>query len=287
MVANVITAESVRLHPMADTTLFETTPTNNLGWVLSFAAGTTARLKRSRALIRFDLGGAIPSNAVVTDAMLTLSVVRAPASGGGVDSMFGLHRFLRTWIEGNKTTEANGAPATAGEPTWLANAHPSTSWSQPGAAAPGDYVLEASAEKLVGGLGSYEFNGLTSDVQFWRANPSMNFGWILISQDEVTQATARRFGAREETNSPPELRIEFHVPLPPAPRLTDIQRLAGGIRFQFTAQAGVSCAVEHRAEISSGTWLNLTNVAPDTVLRNVIVSDVPGAIRRFYRVVAR
>ena len=51
-------AESVRLHPAADTTLFETAPTNNLGKVSSLAAGTTARSKRSRALIRFELVGA-------------------------------------------------------------------------------------------------------------------------------------------------------------------------------------------------------------------------------------
>jgi hypothetical protein len=280
-------ADSVSLHPVTDTTLFETTPTNNLGKVSSLAAGTTARLKRSRALIRFNLAGVIPSNAVLTDATLTLSVVRAPASGGGVDSVFGLHRVLRTWIEGKRSAEANGSPASAGEPTWLANAHPSTSWSQPGAAAPGDYVLEPAAQTLVSGLGSYEFAELTSDVQFWRTNPSMNFGWILIGQDEVTLATARRFGAREDTNSPPELRIEFHVPLPPAPRLADIQRLPGGTRFQFIAQAAVSYTVEHLAEVSSGTWLSLTNVAPNTVPRNVIVSDVPGTSRRFYRVVGR
>lgn len=74
--------------------------------------------------------------------------------------------------------------------------------------------------------------------------------------------------------------------LPPAPRLTEIQRLVGGIRFQFEAQAAVSYSVEHSGEVSSGTWLNLTNVAPDTIPRNVIVADVPGEIRRFYRVVA-
>jgi hypothetical protein len=37
----------------------------------------------------------------------------------------------------------------------------------------------------------------------------------------------------------------------------------------------------------AGTWLSLTNVEPDTLPRNVVVSDVPGAINRIYRVVAR
>jgi hypothetical protein len=279
-------AATVRVHPVADTTLFETTPTNNLGKVSSLAAGTTARSKRSRALIRFDLAGAVPSNAVITDATLTLSVVRAPASGGGVDSVFGLHRVLRAWVEGTKSAEANGSPATAGEATWLARGHPSNPWHQPGAAAPVDFVPDPGSERMVGGLGDYEFTGLATDIERWRANPATNFGWILISQDEVTQATARRFGSREDTNSPPELRIEFQMPLPPSPRLTDIQRLSGGIRFQFVAQPDVSYTVEHRAGITPGEWINLTNVSPASVPRNIVVADVPGATRRFYRVVA-
>src|SRR5262245_46657474 len=145
LLINYAIAETVRLNPVADTTLFETAPTNNLGRVISLASGTTARSKRSRALLRFDLTGAIPSNATVLNVSLVLSVVRAPSGGGGVDSIFGVHRVLRGWNEGMKSSGSLGAPAAFGETTWLARSHPSDLWSEPGAAAPVDYVTEATS----------------------------------------------------------------------------------------------------------------------------------------------
>lgn len=279
--------ETIHLRPVADTTLFETTPTNNLGGVLSLAAGTTARTKRSRALLRFDLNNSIPSNAVVIDATLTLTVVRIPSSGGGVSSTFSLHRMLRSWNEGDKKLEANGSPATNGETTWLARTHPSTLWSIAGAAAPIDFATDASTETFVEGLGVCEFSGLAADVELWRAAAATNFGWILISQDEVTQGTARRFGAREDTNNAPELRIEFQVPRPPAPRIENIQNLGNGIRFHFLAQPGFSYSVEQRESFAPGVWDVLSNFPPASVPRNRIVSNAPPTRTRFYRVVAR
>jgi hypothetical protein len=279
-------AGTVRLRPVTDTTIFEAAPTNNLGGVVSLAAGTTARSRRSRALLRFDLVGNIPSNATIVAATLTLSVVRAPSGGGGVDSTFQLYRVLRAWTEGSKTTGTLGAPASSGEPTWLARAHPFNAWSQPGAAAPLDFAATPTASQFVGGLGSYDFGDLASDVELWRMNPAGNFGWILLSQDEITQATARRFGAREDTNNSPELLIEFTRPFPPAPRILGAQRLRSGLRFVFEAQPNVTYTVEHRPAPAFGLWTALTNIAPDAVLRNVVVSDVPGGSDRFYRVVA-
>jgi hypothetical protein len=280
-------AETIHLRPAADTPLFEATPTNNLGGVLSLAAGTTARSKRSRALLRFDLSNSIPSNAVVVGASLTLTVVRMPASGGGVNSTFTLHRMLRFWNEGDKKLEANGSPATTGEPTWLAQAHPSVLWSMPGAASPIDFIADPSAETFVEGLGHYEFTGLMGDVERWRSNPTANFGWILISQDELTQATARRFGAREDTDNAAELRIEFQVPRPPPPRIENILNTGAGIRFHFLAQPGFSYTVEQRGSFAPGEWNVLSNFAPASLPRNLVVSDVPPTPARFYRVVCR
>lgn len=280
-------AESVRLRPEADTTLFEAAPTNNLGRVVSLAAGATARAARSRALLRFHVAGAIPSNAIIVDAKLALRVVRAPSGGGGVDSRFQLHRVLRGWTEGSKSAGALGSPASPGEPTWLSRAHGSSPWSSPGAAAPADFVAESSASTLVGSSGWHEFPGLAADVQLWLSNPAANFGWILISDEEGVPATARRFGAREDTNSAPELVVQFSLPTPPPPRISGVQRIGNTVGFQFEAQPNLTYTVEHRASTQAGAWSTLTNVGPDAALRTVRVSDVIGSSNRFYRILAR
>src|SRR5258707_1013144 len=65
-------ADSIAFKPAADTTLFETTPDDNLGRVTTVVAGTTMKAKRSRALLRFDFAGKIPDGSIITQVQLTL-----------------------------------------------------------------------------------------------------------------------------------------------------------------------------------------------------------------------
>src|SRR2546427_6017298 len=108
-------ADSVTLHPVADTTLYETTPNNNLGANTDFIAGTTAgnagQPYRNRALLRFDVSGQIPTGAAITSATLTLLVVKTPSVPA--NSAFNLHRLLVSWGEGSKTGSL-GLQATTG-----------------------------------------------------------------------------------------------------------------------------------------------------------------------------
>ena len=75
-------ADTVTLLPVADTTLFEQTPNNNLGANSTLAAGTTAGVSgpaaASRALLRFDVAASIPTNAYLTSASVTIKVTKAP-----------------------------------------------------------------------------------------------------------------------------------------------------------------------------------------------------------------
>src|SRR5437879_1976221 len=48
-------ADTITLAPIADTSLFEEVPDNNLGGLTHIPAGTTVLSKRSRALFKFDL----------------------------------------------------------------------------------------------------------------------------------------------------------------------------------------------------------------------------------------
>src|SRR6266511_653761 len=93
-------AESITLTPIADTSLFENSPLNNLGAVQSLGAGNTARDEPIRALVKFDVPAAVPAGATITGASLHLTVVRVAA--GVKPAEFELHRMLVDWGEGDK-----------------------------------------------------------------------------------------------------------------------------------------------------------------------------------------
>src|SRR5206468_7016882 len=164
-------ADSVTLHPVADTTLFETSPNNNLGAHTDFIAGTTAGSAgqpfRNRALLKFDIGGQIPTGATITSASLTLSVVKTPSVPA--NSTFGLHRLLVSWGEGNKTSSL-GLQATTGEATWISRLFLLPQWALPGGKEGTDFLTDTSASTFVSGRGGYTFvstSNLVADVQFW------------------------------------------------------------------------------------------------------------------------
>jgi len=205
-------AVSTNLHPVADATLFEASPDNNLGDSGSFMAGLRPRGGRSRGLLRFDLSGSVPANATITSATLSLTVVKTP--GGQANSNFELHKMLQSWgQEGNKSSSGGGSPASPGEVTWNSRSSSLTSWTTPGGAPGTDFASAASASQFVAGDATYSFSSaaLLSDVQNWYANGSQNFGWMLLSSAEGTSRSIRRFGSRESGATAPSLSIQYTV----------------------------------------------------------------------------
>jgi hypothetical protein len=285
LVIDYATFQTATLHPVADTTLFELTPDNNMGGDVSLAAGKTGLASSSRALIRFDLTGELPANASIVSARLALNVVRSPMAGA-VDSDFDLHRMRVPWIEGTGIG-VTGSPANPGEATWNNRAHAAlpnaaTHWAAPGAAAPDDFVAAVSATQFVTGNGRYVFSDLAGDIQTWLTNPSTNFGWILISQDEATDFTARRFGQREDPFNAPELVIEYNVP---GPLHIDSAGMVAGNQFtiQFMAKAGHAYVVECRGSFNeAGT--TCTNLPVQAASGPVTLQLPLTGSQRFFRV---
>lgn len=278
-------ADSVILQPIADTSIFEAFPDNNLGANENLVAGANANLQRGRALIRFDIAGAIPSNAIIESVSLTITVVITPP-GGGASSIFDLRRLLVSWGEGAGTGNA-GLAANPGEATWNARFFPSNLWSMPGGSISNDISQGVSASLLLPDLGTYTFastSNLVSDVQAWLQVPATNFGWILMSESEDTAFTVRRIGSRESTNAP-SLMVQFAVP---STIITQtIEALDGNIRLSFQVVGGKSYSVQYRQSLSSGNWLTLTNLGLQTVATNMLVLDPIGSnSQRFYRITA-
>jgi PEP-CTERM motif len=206
-------AATITLHPVADTSLFQNSPNNNLGGHTNFAAGTMATGSPSRAVMKFDPSAVIPAGSIITSVTLTLNVTTTATSSA---SGFELHPLLVNWGEGNKTGQT-GAAASTGEATWNARFASVTLWGTPGGQSGADYAATSSASTAIGGLGSYSFSStaaLVLDVQNWLDNPSNDFGWMLLAQDESILNTAKRFASREDGLSRgPVLSIDF-TPVP-------------------------------------------------------------------------
>jgi hypothetical protein len=274
-------AETLVLRPVADTSLFEFNPDNNLGATDNLPVGTINKGRRCRLLMRFDLTGALPPGAVVTQATLTLTVL----SSGGVDSTFQLRHVLQAWSEGAKSGNT-GAAAGAGESTWNARLFPAVLWGEPGGALGTDFLPDVRAALPLGAPGQYSFPStpaMVADVQSWVTNPGANYGWVLMTDAEATPATAKRVAAREDATHAPTLTLEYTPRT--APRIDGIVRAGEGVEIHFFVPAGKLYGLEYNPDLLGTGWSNLTLVAAKFFATNMVVVEPPPlAPRRFYRV---
>jgi hypothetical protein len=275
---------------VADTTLVESSPDNNLGGAQIVNAGTTQNFTRNRGLFRFDLTSQIPRGSVVTNVDFVVEVTGEPKDGF-TPSPFGLHRVLKSWGEGDKFSPdpihpGQGAPATAGEATWNHRfAFTSNTWTIPGGAATNDYAADISAETIVYGIGDSPYTffstpALVADMQAWVDDPATNFGWMVVCESEDINFTARRFASHEDTGFEPYLVVEYTPP----PGIDSITVTNGGLALDFTAQANQTYDVQYRDSLAaSSAWSTLTNFAAQPTATNIEFFDSITNAQRFYR----
>ncbi len=287
--ATPVHADSIALHPVADTTLFESAPNDNMGGWTHIAAGSTGsqgERTRNRGLVRFDPASALPAGAQITSVSLQLTVVLVPGQAGGgsaVNSTFALHRLLQSWGEGDKLGD-RGFPADPGEATWNFRFFNDQSWSEPGGAPGSDFAAAPSATRAIAGKATYLFGpstALRDDVQSWLDAPASNFGWLLLTQSEERAKTARGFASREDPDVPPVLLIEFTAS--PPLRLEQVAARTNQFTFSFATQADHAYTVEFTGGLASASWTALTHITPGPA-KNVVVTDPILPAPRYYRV---
>lgn len=221
----------VSISASRDATLYQSTDgslANGSGQYL-FAGRTNQNLAR-RAVVWFDIASFVPSDATITSVRLVLNVTQA----NGGNRTVTVHRALTAWTTGASdpdSTEASGAPALAGDATWLHasadGAGGGTFWLTAG----GDFAATASASLLTttSGLQTWTSAALAADVQAARANPAANLGWFIVG-DESAAGTARRFDSADSAafgGIVPRLEIEFTpIPTPAAGVLLALGALA-------------------------------------------------------------
>ena len=283
-------ALTTNLLPVADTSLFQHNPNNNLGGMDAIISGTIALGDRSRGLVRFDPAAILPANATVTSASLNLSVNTAR----GLNQNYRLHRVLEDWGEGESaggggSVGVQGAPANANEATWNARFHPSVLWSTPGGQAGSDFAANASATATMGSSSLVLSSaGMATDVQLWLASPGTNFGWMLIIADEAPTLTASRIASREAGAGAASLTIEYTVTDTPAPAtpptISSPALEPGAIRFSFNAESNRTYAVEFRDSLTASNWAVLTNIPAQAADALIHITNSVEGVERYFRV---
>lgn len=237
-------AATISLEAVADTSIFEIKPDFNLG-ATTLVAGTNQQISRSRSMFQFDLSS-LPADAVVTEVQVLIYCTRQPdpdQHGGPVSSDFSLHRMLVSWGEGSGSG-ATGSVAMAGDATWNERHYQAISWGTPGGLSGTDFSSNPSATTSVGNVGQYVWGSSTElidDVQAWRADPSSNFGFLLMSQSENAAGSGRRFASTEQSSAltpAPQLVITYSVVPEPSAAILLMAGLvsAGWIRRRTTCR---------------------------------------------------
>ena len=230
LVAPIAHGNLVSMSASRDATLYQSSDgslANGAGQYL-FAGRTNQNLAR-RSVLWFDIAAFVPSDATVTSVRLILNLTQA----NGGNRILTVHRALTAWTTGAsdpENTEASGAPALAGDATWL---HASANGTGGGALwqnAGGDFAgASASLLTTTAGLQTWSSAGLVADVQTALANPSTNLGWFILG-DESVAGTARRFDSADSAafgGIVPRLEIEFTlVPTPAAAALLALGAVA-------------------------------------------------------------
>lgn len=241
--------EEVTLEPSKDNTLFQ----NSAGSLSNGAgehlfAGTTNGGAIRRAVFAFDLAGAVPEGAEVQSVSLDLNMSRT-ISG---DHTVSVHRLTADWGEADSHAggeEGGGAEAVEGDATWIHRMFDTEEWASPG----GDFDETASATLTVDAVGRYTVSSaeMADDVRSWLSDPSSNFGWILIG-DEDADATAKRFDSREHASAAnrPQLTITYTTgTATERPDLPGTLRLSGNYPNPFARSTTIRFEVDHPQDV--------------------------------------
>lgn len=259
--AHSATAETILLSPARDNTLFGTDGTTSNGAgdsVFSGRTGLNAGQVRQRALLKFDVSGAIAPGSTVNSAQLTLTLL---ASGVNGNQTHTLHRVLRDWGEGASAGQGgSGAPALPGDATWLHTFFPDEFWKNQG----GDFDASAVASAVVGTvpLSSSTWGPtpeMTAVVQDWLDNPAANFGLLIFGNEDLFN-TAKRFASREYpmVNIRPVLVVEFTLPC-----LADVSDdgVVDGLDVMSVLEAWGVCGANCPADVNGDATVNAFDLA--------------------------
>ncbi len=203
-------ADNITLTPTQDNTIYlfgAGNRSNGAGGTMF--VGVTGNGGSTRALVKFDVSGAVPAGSTINSASLQLRMVNVANTAAPTETQT-VHRLTADWGEGTSTPlmgGGSGGIATTGDATWLNTFYPSMVWGTAG----GDFVAAPSVTQTVGVSGSPTFSSaaLAADVQSWLDGTAGQFGWLI--KDDESGVSARVYSTREGATAP-ALTIDFTPP---------------------------------------------------------------------------
>ncbi len=209
-----LSVTTVTLGPSQDSSIYNALPgdlSNGSGESI-VVGGSGSGIAARRGLVAFDLSTAgVPDGATILDAVLTMHVA-VPSTAADI----ALHAVTSPWNESGSDApgnEFNGAAAQVRDATWQFALFGSLRWHSAG----GDYASVTDvAQAASSGVIQWSGNALVDDVQLWLDDPSLNYGWILIG-DEQSDAV-QSFVSRDSANVAlhPQLEITWEDPWLPS-----------------------------------------------------------------------
>lgn len=265
----------VMINASKDNTLVEDSTgslSNGIGpYFFAGRVGLQANGLIRRGLLAFDVAGTIPSGATIQSVTLTLNMSQTSSGAQTV----GLYRAVADWGEGTSNAGGGGgAPATPGDATWLHAFFDSVFWSNVG----GDFSTAPSASQSVTGIGSYTWGStpeMVSDVQQWLDNPSTNFGWVIVGNEDTVQ-TVKRFDSRD--NVSPAVRPRLDVTYQPVVSVGEkqVMPLAFALHQNYPNPFNPSTTLSFSIPYSSFVILSVYNLLGQEVATMVNEVKQPG-----------
>ena len=223
------------LQPVKDNTIFSESGEKSSAISRRIYAGKTSGKENTdirRGLLAFDLADRIPEGSVIESVTVTLTASQVRTDDPLVS--VSVHRMMSEWGEGNSqplSEGGRGVSATTNDATWTHRFFGTDqTWDTPG----GDFVPEPSATVEVGvPFSQYAFSSeeLVADVQAWVDDPSTNFGWMVLANEE-TGGRAKAFESREGSfqQQRPKLNIVFSPETPVQNPFSALADLGGSWR---------------------------------------------------------
>ncbi|GEM_PF-2001195 len=296
-----LVADQITLTAVADTSLWQRETNHNLGGAEMLPVGTIGNdgnESKSHLLLKFDIAGNLPANAVIESATVKLHQLRSPDTS--INRTFRAYRVLSSWGEGVKTYADPQAPlqstqeATVGEATWIDRMFgiEGKAWISAGGGVDEDFGDDANFDffSQSGTDRDYEKSLLPAGLDTlnsWLSAPEQNFGWAIIVDNENLPFSARQIASRENANLEhrPQLTIVYSVPGPAQPEIQLINRTGDSVTIVYSAGPGVVYRPQFKGTVNGAAWTDLPDQGPLGAAGTLqFIDDVTGVDERYYQV---
>lgn len=190
-------AQQVEIDTTRDSAMVDSNVNNNFGVNIHVPVGVANNNSIRRSLFFFDVAGAVPAGATVTNVTFQFDVTQQGGGLGHSPATYELRRLTSNWDEGSGDT-FNGQANFDGC-SWV-DGEAMTPWNTPGGDFDSVQLGAVFVNNPAGNLATFDMGNadLISVTQDMLDNPATNFGFLMKNVDETLLGSAARITTRED-----------------------------------------------------------------------------------------